>query len=348
MNPLGAGCKLIPGWKAAIPLCVNHRPKHIIEYAALRIVAFVVSVLPERCALAIGWVLAWIGHHIVRFRAVEARRRIREVFGDRLSPRDVRRCAWVSFRNTVFNAIEVMRMPKVTREWVDAHIEQDGIERVADLAKSGKGSILVVPHTGNWDLSGVAAQTFGVPMFFVVGKQRNLLVDAWLNRMRGITGIETIPRDSSVLKKVIKNLREGKVLAFMTDLRSKTPGVQVRFLGKTANVVGGMGLFARQADVPIFPVVVTRVGWTRHRWRFHEPIYPDPTQEKSADWQRMTQRVMDIYDAAIRAEPEQYFWYNKRWVLDPLEPTGSAVPAPSPSATPAQSAPGTIPDTPGS
>ena len=33
----------------------------------------------------------------------------------------------------------------------------------------------------------------------------------------------------------------------------------------------------------------------------------------------LTQQVIDIYDRAIRQEPEQYFWYNKRWVLDPLE-----------------------------
>jgi len=28
--------------------------------------------------------------------------------------------------------------------------------------------------------------------------------------------------------------------------------------------------------------------------------------------------VMRHLDAAIRAHPEQYFWFNKRWVLEPL------------------------------
>ena len=45
---------------------------------------------------------------------------------------------------------------------------------------------------------------------------------------------------------------------------------------------------------------------------------PDPALPKEQDWLRMTQAVIDLYDAAIRAAPEQYFWYNKRWVLDPL------------------------------
>ncbi len=296
-----------------------HQPKHYIEYGALRFISALVNLLPYRVALGVGAVLAWIGFYIVRFRVAEAKRRIREVFGDRFTDREVNHIAWISLRNTFFNVIEVMRMPRVTRQWAESVTDHAEIETMRPLLKPDRGAILVVPHTGNWDLAGVAAHLMDYPMFFVVGKQKNLLVDAWLNRMRGVSGIETIPRDSSVLKKVIKNLRAGKVLAFMTDLRSKTPGVKVQFLGKEANVVGGMGLFARQADVPILPVVVTRVGWARHRWRFSEPIYPDPTLEKDADWKRMTQQVMDIYDRAVRAEPEQYFWYNKRWVLDPLE-----------------------------
>jgi lauroyl/myristoyl acyltransferase len=47
-------------------------------------------------------------------------------------------------------------------------------------------------------------------------------------------------------------------------------------------------------------------------------VYSDPGLDKAEDCRRITQRVMDIFDAAIRAQPEQYFWYNKRWVLDPL------------------------------
>lgn len=320
---------------------MRYRPKHIVEYGALRVISGLVNVLPYRLALALGAALACIGFYLVRFRVAEAKRRIREVFGERFTASEVNQIAWISLRNTFFNAVEVMRMPKVTRRWAEQVTDHAQIENMRPILRPDRGAILVVPHTGNWDLAGVVAHLLGFPMFFIVGKQKNPLVDDWLNRMRGVTGIETIPRDSSLLKKVMKNLRAGKVLAFMTDLRSKTPGVKVQFLGKEANVVGGMGLFARQADVPIFPVVVTRVGWARHRWKFHDPIYPDPSLEKDRDWQRMTQLVMDIYDRAVREEPGQYFWYNKRWVLDPLEAVTSAasVASTNPGARAAQSAP---------
>jgi len=62
-----------------------------------------------------------------------------------------------------------------------------------------------------------------------------------------------------------------------------------------------------------------RSGWTRHKWHLLEPVYPDPSLEKRADWYRMTQEIMTRFSNLVRRHPEQYFWYNKRWVLDPLE-----------------------------
>lgn len=307
----------------------KNRPKHIAEYVALRLVGGTVRSLPYRMALGVGWGIAALGFFVARWRRAEACRRIREVFGDRFSSAQIRSIAWRSFRDFIFSAVEALRLPGITRAWVEAHTDYADVEKIRAFA-AGKGAILVIPHMGSWELAGVAAQKFDLPMFFIVGHQKNPLTDAYINQMRGTTGIETIPRDSSALRGAIKRLKEGKILAFMTDLRSKTPGVKVRFLGKEANVVAGMGMFARMAGVPIIPAVVTRRGWDHHVWVVHDPIAPDPALDRDEDILRMTQYVMDLFDAAARSDPGQYFWYNKRWVLDPLEPdTAATKPAPN-------------------
>lgn len=295
----------------------QHRPKHIAEYLALRGIGGLVRVLPYRAALAVGAGIALLGFHVVRWRRAEAERRIREVFGNQKTAGEVRRIAWISMRNMCFNAVEALRLPLITKTWVEQHTDCGEIEKIREFT-SKSGSILVVPHMGSWDLAGVAASLFGLPMFIIVGHQKNALTDAYINKMRGATGIDTIPRDSSALRSAIKRLKEGKMLVIMTDLRSKTPGVKVNFLGKDANLVVGMGMFARMAGVPIIPAIVTRIGWTRHQWRACEIIHPDTSLDRDVDVHRMTQLVMDDYERAIRAQPEQYFWYNKRWVLQPL------------------------------
>lgn len=302
---------------------LKHRPKHLVEYALLRALGFVFRVLPYRLALTVGWGLAGLAFHVVRWRRREAERRIRDVFGPDLPPARVRAIAWRSIRDFIFTMVDSLRLADLDPAWVGRHMIGSQVEDLRRLA-AGRGAILVIPHMGSWDLAGAVCDVMDLPVFFIVGSQKNPLTDAYINRMRQSTGVETVARDSGLLRSVVRRLKEGKILAFMTDLRSKTPGVSVRFLGKEANVVAGMGMFARMADVGVIPVILTRQGWTKHHWLAHDPIFPDAKADRDEDCRRITQTVMDIFDEAVRRHPDQYFWYNKRWVLDPLPPAPPA------------------------
>ena len=288
---------------------------------ALRGFAASFSLMPYRLALFVGFGLAWFAFHVVRFRRQEAEERIREALGDHLGDREVRRIAWISFRNFLFNGVDLLRMSRVNRAWIEKTVDyEEAVEKFRSHLTPGEGAVLAIPHMGTWDLAGVGMQLIGFPMFFITGRQHNPLTDAHFNRLRGVTGIETVPRgDARLAFKVLLNLKKGKILGFMPDLRAKQKAISVRFFGKEANVYGGMAAFARQAGVKITPAITTRVGWTRQRWRTCDPVVSDPSVDRTQDWQRMTQEVMSAFEQAIRAEPEQYFWYNKRWILFPFQ-----------------------------
>ncbi len=297
----------------------KYKIKHLIEYAFLKSIGGLVMMLPHRLALALGWKLAWITFHLLRWRRREAQRRIREVFGERYSEREVKHIAWTSIRNMFFNAIEIIRSRRMDKDWVEAHYNCEVPRDFLARHDPKEGAIYALPHTGNWDLAGVAAALLEIPVFFVTGTQHNPLFNRFANDLRGNSGAETIPRtDPGLLRKVIRNLKGGKVLAIVNDLRSRTPALPVPFLGKTANLAEGVPVFARMANVPVYPVILTRQGWDRHHWKIFDPIRPDPALPKRDDYLRMMRYVIEIFDREIQAHPEQFFWYNKRWVLDPL------------------------------
>lgn len=292
--------------------------KHVAEYITLRAVAGFAGWLPYRAALGLGWCIAWIGFFLFRFRVPEAKKRIREVFGDRFTDREVSRIAWLSWRNLCFNGIDILRIPCMSEAWVRKVLDSESVMRIWNAQKEERGLIFALPHMGSWDMAGTAGRILDIPVFFLTHQQKNPLTNGHLERMRALAGIETLERDAPVLKKIIRKLQEKKVLAITPDVRSKTKVISVNFLGKPANLPGGIGLFARQADVPICPVIARRKGWTKHTWQPHKLIWSDPKLDKKVDWARMTQQVMDIFDQAVRETPEQFFWYNKRWVLEPF------------------------------
>ncbi len=305
---------------------MKYRFKHIVEYSLFRVLTVPLYILPYRAALFLGCGLAWLAFHVFRFRRAEAERRIKQVFGDRFTEQEITRIAWISLRNLFFNAVELVRLPRTNGAWFRKHVlPEDPHVNVRKFMNEGRGVILAVPHMGNWDLAGVGTHRAGLPIFFIARDQKNPLMNAYLNRMRKYMGSDVVMRDDpSLVRKVLRRLKKGELMAILIDLRAKTEALNMQYLGHSAHIGAGMALFARQANAIILGSYVYRIGWTKHCWEVGEPIFANPDVDKQEDWKRMTQEVLNGYDAAVRKHPEQYFWYNKRWVLEPLDDTERA------------------------
>ena len=295
---------------------MKYKLAHVMEYAAVRAACGVLVALPHRAALALAWGpvrAAWALNG--RLRA-QTRRRLRQALGPATSARELERIAWRAFRNLAFTAVEGMRLPGIDKAWVDRHMGKGEVHEVhAELAK-GRGLIVAIPHMGNWELAGIALQSQGVDLLLLVRKQKNPLMNDWINRIRTATGVEAIDTHSRDIGEVARKLNAGnKVLTILPDVRAKSGGVRVRYLGAETDVPGGTAHYAREAGVPILTAEVVRTGWTRHSWRKTGAIAPDMALDEAEDRRRIMQYVMDRFDESVRAHPDNYFWFNKRWVL---------------------------------
>ncbi len=291
-----------------------------IEYNLLRGIGGFVRMVPYRAALTFGCLLARIGFISAGERVNTARQRIRLVLGDHLPQKQVNSIAWQSWRNICFSAIEMLRLPVTDHAFVKQHIDASAVMPVLHKIKNGgSGGIIGLPHCGSWELAAHLAYFDGIPIFSIAATQRNQLVNDEMNRLRRFHGIETIARGSGTMRQVLRNLKQGGFLTILPDVRKRTPGLDMDFLGAKANLGEGMALFARQTGVPIIPCIVTRKGWTKHQIHCSEPVWPDKTLDKQQDIIRMTRSVLDYIEGQIRAQPEQWFWYNKRWIHDPVE-----------------------------
>ncbi|MDD2600552.1 MAG: hypothetical protein PHO37_15225 [Kiritimatiellae bacterium] len=302
---------------------MRYRTKHLLEYATLRAVAAVFNVLPYKLAIGAGCGLAWPLFHLIRFRRAETFRRIREVLGADTPEREVKRIAWISLRNMLLNAVEMMRASRIDKAWIDDRIPGFGeqIQALHPIIKKYGGAVIAVPHTGNWDLAGWACHQYGIKMFSIAAKQKNPLVNRWINQQRE-SGMTILERGGGTLKQILRLLRQGSVLAILPDVRVYTPDLELDFLGGRANLGRGMAQFAITAKVPIIPAVFKRIGCCKHAGQKFDIILPDPTLSKADNIVQMTAKVIALVDQTIRDEPEQWFWYNKRWILTPVQ--GSA------------------------
>jgi Kdo2-lipid IVA lauroyltransferase/acyltransferase len=293
----------------------KYRPKFILEYALLRAIAFLATRLPYRAALCVAWTVAGLGMLVLRRRMSRFKQRLRAVLGATITDREIRRILRRAWRNLCFGITDLLRTPVVTRDWVRKAYSGSFETTWKELAGEGRGIVVALPHMGSWEMAGIAASRLGISTFVITRDQKNPLSNAYMKRMREVAGLEAMNVTAGAFLGAIRRLKKGMTLAILPDIRAKTDSITVDFLGGRAEIPKGMALFAKSAGVPILPVCLTREGWTRHRWDAYEPIWPDASLDRDADVLRMTQYVMTKLNDAVLRNPDQYFWFNKRWIL---------------------------------
>lgn len=292
-------------------------PKHQLEYFLTVALMRLMNIIPLRAALCLGFLVSFAMFHLIRFRIDKCVGRLEAVFGDRYSPSQRLEIAWISMRNTVFSVVELFRLQTLSLGRIAHQPLYSAGERIQAYYRQNGPFILAVPHTGSWELGSAVLALSGLPCVVIVKRQKNPLVDALLNQLRSRAGVEIIYNDSGALKRVLRAINQGKILLILPDSHSRTESPKVDFLGGKANLGTGAAFFARKTGRPIYPAVISRYGWNCHDCTLFDPIVPDLRLDRDTDMQRMMQQLMSLFDREIRRQPEQYLWYNKRWVLDP-------------------------------
>ena len=227
---------------------MKYKLAHVMEYAALRAVCGLLAALPHRVALALAWGPVRLAFALNGKLRARTRRRLRQALGESLSAKEIDRIAWLAFRNLAFTAVEGMRLPGIRKEWVVSHMDMGPLQEAYDELAKGRGLIIAVPHMGNWELAGIALQSQGVNLLLLVRKQKNPLMNDWINQIRTGTGVEAIDIHSRDIGEVVRKLNgQNKVLTILPDVRAKTGGVPVRYLRTDIEVPDGTARYAREA-----------------------------------------------------------------------------------------------------
>ncbi len=290
-----------------------------MEYCGLRVLCGVVNAVPYRSAMMIADGLAWFLARVVRFKRGRTLERLRAVFPGK-SREEHLAIAQASLANILKTGVEMMRAYKLDRAWMNRYV-LDGErykERLQSYVDEGKGVVIMVPHSGNWYMAAWSMAKYGLPLFAIAAKQRNRKIDAWMKRQYG--DIEVLDRGNPrTLVDIKTKLEAGRAFAILPDLRVPQPDVAVDFLGGKANVSHAGAMFAVRCGSPIVVAAMRREGG-RHAYAHLATLRPDPAAaDRKAEAERLTREAMALLDAEVREHPGDWFWYNKRWILQPVK-----------------------------
>jgi len=194
--------------------------------------------------------------------------------------------------------------------------EWHGIEHLEAARAAGRGTIIVTAHLGHWELGGIFLTRHGWPLNVVTLEEPSTDLTRWRDAHRRHLGIHTIavgPGHPFAFVELIQKLRANELVAMLVDRPYEGTGAPVQFFGGETGFSTAPALLAHHTGAAVLPAFVLQNGSGRYV-SFAEPIIPmqtgkDPRELLCAN----AQRIATIFEAIIRAHPEQWFNYVPVW-----------------------------------
>lgn len=210
---------------------------------------------------------------------------------------------------------EVFRLPWADHDALVDRLDGavDGVEHLDNALSAGCGVVVVLPHTGNWDMAGLwLVHQHGTFSTVVERLQPEELYQRFVD-YRASLGFDIIPLTGAgnPIPRLLRRLRAGGVVCLLGDRDLTGGGMNVEFFGAAARMPLGPARLAAATGATLLVVGswFTSDGWG---FRIHPPI---PVPDRTAV-HRATQTVADCFALDIAAHPEDWHMLQPLWIDD--------------------------------
>ena len=287
-------------------------PIHFGQYMALKTLCGLLRLPPYRTAIFLGTSLISLTRFLFPKRLDRMQQDIALAFPKK-SPEQVKQIAVESWRNMGRIFAEFIQLSSMNANQFKKHCRIEGIEKLQQ-AQGTTGGIIHIGHFTNWEAFGLAASAYGFDKAVLAQRVDNPYVDQETNRLRNIFTGHTFysNHQDRPFFTCIRWLKNKKILGILFDQNTVSGEVWASFLGRTAAFSPITALLAIKAQVPVFPVYVTREPNGQLICHIDNPVWP-PKQYSLPNVRSFTRTLIDYYEKWTRQDPAAWLWAHNRW-----------------------------------
>jgi KDO2-lipid IV(A) lauroyltransferase len=215
-------------------------------------------------------------------------------------------------------------MRSYMRYWCDTFRIQDwSVERIQstvttnrsdlllDPMKDGRGVVIALPHSGNWDHAGAFFCSLGVPLVTVAEHLKPEALFLKFLEYRESMGFEVLALDSRSFVTLIKRAKEKRLIALVADRDLSQSGVDVSFFSHPSRMPAGPAVLALKTGIPL---VVAHVSYTEIG--IHIDFTPIDIPQVGSEDERIkeiVQRCATAFEEGISRHPEDWHMLQRIW-----------------------------------
>ncbi|MBK6874531.1 MAG: phosphatidylinositol mannoside acyltransferase [Kineosporiaceae bacterium] len=297
----------------------------------------IVRLLPERVAYLIFSVIA----QFIWLRQGQAARQLELNLSrvvPELSPMRLKILARKGLHSYLRYYCDTFRLPDWSTERILATCRAEGDAPVREALAEGRGVVMALSHSGNWDHAGAWSTLAMAPVTTVAERLRPDEVYQRFLTIRQQLGMEILPIGGSgggvdVFGLLVRRLRKGGFVPLLADRDLTATGVPITLFGETARMAAGPASLALVTGAALHPVSIRYErlpAGSPARWgivvHFHPEVLPPVDGGRAERVASMTQACADALAAGIAAHPQDWHMLQRVFVAD-LVPADPAAPA---------------------
>lgn len=200
---------------------------------------------------------------------------------------------------------------------VSRRVERIGFEHVFKAMDEGNGIIFALPHLGSWEVAGLIADEIGARVLAVAEDLPNERITAWFVAIRNQLGIDIVlTTDPQRRSKLIRTLKEGKVIALLADRDVTGSGLTTEFFGEETKMPAGPVGLAILTGAALIPVGVYFKKGAGHRIEVHAPIEIPELETRDQTVEAGAALMAGKLEEIISRDPTQWHLFQPNWPSD--------------------------------
>lgn len=283
------------------------------QYVLIFILLLFIQILPKAWCLGLVGLMSRLAWHLLPKERNKVLFNLRLVFPERT---DQQALGLEIFRQVGLNAVDAIRLPRLTDTQVEEMVETLGLEHFDRAYRRGRGIVAVTGHIGCWELIPAWFSQRGYRISVIGRKVYDPRLDRLLNYARSRWGVKVIDRDEGA-REALRVLHQGQALGILIDQDTRVASVVVDFMGHPARTPTGAAMLARKTGAAVVPLAIHRLPGGRHRITILPEIplseAPEREQQIAEDVQRQTEAVEKL----VKIDPTQWAWMHLRWTEKP-------------------------------
>jgi KDO2-lipid IV(A) lauroyltransferase len=210
---------------------------------------------------------------------------------------------------------EAFRLPTMNQAALAERLDRVfiGAEKFDAALAGGRGAVMALPHSGNWDMAGVwLAQKYGTFTTVAERLKPESLYDRFI-AYRESLGFEVLPLtggERPSMEVLAERLEANRFVCLMADRDLTRSGVQVDFFGEPTRLPAGPARLALETGAPLHPAHVYYDGDDCVVQIDHA------LDTSSGDVGVITQALADRFAVNIAAHPQDWHMLQPQWLAD--------------------------------